>query len=136
MRKLVSFLSLCLLSAIMMGCQNELLAQQEKDVDSPVLLYRMVSFGEIEEDSFFTVSDEYTIQLFKEAISSAKKVSGMADVVDPQFQVEFGEKVYYLWIDQDRSSVMDSEDSNTLYMIKDNNADQIYDFLSATDLID
>ncbi|ALS76383.1 hypothetical protein AUC31_14775 [Planococcus rifietoensis] len=73
--------------------------------------------------------------MFAEAISRAEKVSGVADVVDPDFKVEFGEKEFYLWVSADYGSVMDEADTHTLYTMEEKHAEQLYSFLSAENFI-
>lgn len=88
------------------------------------------------ENSRVEVTDEQTIELFAEAISRADKVSGVADVVDPDFKVEFGEKEFYLWVSADHGSVMDEADTHTLYTMEEKHAEQFYSFFSSENLLD
>lgn len=96
----------------------------------------MKSFGQVIDNSQLEVTDEQTIELFAEAIAHADKVSGVADVVDPDFKVEFGEKEVYLWVEEDHGSVMDEADTHTIYTMKERHAKQLYSFLSSENLLD
>ena len=135
MRKLQVILMLFVLTGILSACQNDLLNSAQKEAEK-IVLHQMESFGEVKENSRFEVTDEQTIELFATAISRADQVSGVADVADPDFKVEFGEKAFYLWIAEDYGSVMDSEDTYTLYTLEENDADQIYSFLSSENQLD
>lgn len=91
----------------------------------------MKSFGQVIDNSQLEVTDKQTIEGVAEAISRANKVSGVADVADPDFKVEFGEKEFYLWVSADHGSVMDVADSHTLYTLEEKDARQLYSFLSS-----
>jgi len=134
-RKLKIIGMLLVMLVVLSACQNGLLNAEQQSVDK-IVLHQMKSFGEVKENSRVEVTDEQTIELFAEAISHADKVSGVADVVDPDFKVEFGEKEFYLWVSADHGSVMDEADTHTLYTMEEKHAEQLYSFLSSENLLD
>ncbi|WP_434399851.1 hypothetical protein M1Q06_12695 [Planococcus sp. 11815] len=135
MRKL-SVLSLLLIMLFTLtACQNGSLNAEQQAADK-IVLYKMESFGQVMENSRLEVTDEQTIELFAEAISRADKVSGIADVADPNFKVEFGEKEFYLWVSANHGSAMDEADTHTLYTLEEQHAEQLYSFLSSENLLD
>ncbi len=135
MRKLKVIVMLLVMGVILSACQSGLLNAEQQSADK-IVLHKMQSFGQVMENSQLEVTDEQTIELFAEAISRADKVSGIADVADPNFKVEFGEKEFYLWVGEDHGSVMDVADTDTLYNLEEQHAEQLYSFFSSENLID
>ena len=82
-----------------------------------VNVYELESFSEVKEDSLVTFTDKKAIKQFKKAFSSAKKQPGVVDMADPQYKVELDEKSFFLWLSQDHGTIMDVEDTNTIYTL-------------------
>ena len=135
MRKLQVLSLLLVMLLTLTACQNGLLNAEQQSADR-IVLYQMESFGQVKENTRYEVTDKQTIELFATAISRANKVSGVADVADPNFKVEFGEKEFYLWVSADHGSVMDEADTNTLYTLEQKDAEELYSFLSSENLLD
>ena len=135
MRKLTGVLMLMMIGLILSACQNGLLNSDQQAV-SKIILHQMESFGQVKENSRIEVTDGQTIELFAEAVSQSDKVSGIADVADPNFKVEFGEKEFYLWLAKEHGSVMDTADTHTLYTMEGKHAEQLHSFLSSGNLLD
>lgn len=135
MRKLQVIVMLLVMGVILSACQNGLINAEQQSAEK-IVLYQMQSFGQVMENSRLEVTDEQTIELFAEAISRADKVSGIADVADPNFKVEFGEKEFYLWVSANHGSAMDEADTHTLYTLEEQHAEQLYSFLSSENLLD
>ena len=135
MRKLQVLSLLLIMLFTLTACQNGLLNAEQQSVDK-IVLYQMESFGQVKENTNYEITDKQTIKLFVTAISRANKVSGIADVADPNFKVEFGEKEFYLWVSAGHGSVMDEADTHTLYTLEQKDAEQLYSFLSSENLLD
>ncbi|MFP3355753.1 hypothetical protein R0K17_00215 [Planococcus sp. SIMBA_143] len=135
MRKLQVLSLLLIMLFTLTACQNGLLNAEQQATDK-IVLYQMESFGQVKESTNYEITDKQTIKLFATAISRANKVSGIADVADPNFKVEFGEKEFYLWVSADHGSVMDEADTHTLYTLEQKDAEQLYSFLSSENLLD
>ncbi|RLJ90702.1 hypothetical protein [Planococcus citreus] len=135
MRKLQVLSLLLIMLFTLTACQNGLLNAEQQSVDK-IVLYQMESFGQVKENTNYEITDKQTIKLFATAISRANKVSGIADVVDPNFKVEFGEKEFYMWVSANHGSVMDEADTHTLYTLEQKDAEQLYSFLSSENLLD
>lgn len=135
MRKLQVLSLLLIMLFTLTACQNGLLNAEQQSVDK-IVLYQMESFGQVKENTNYEITDKQTIKLFATAISRANKVSGIADVADPNFKVVFGEKEFYLWVSADHGSVMDEADTHTLYTLEQKDAEQLYSFLSTENLLD
>lgn len=135
MRKLQVLSLLLIMLFTLTACQNGLLNAEQQSADK-IVLYKMESFGRVKENTRYEITDKQTIELFATAISRANKVSGIADVTDPNFKVEFGEKEFYLWVSAGHGSVMDEADTHTLYTLEQKDAEQLYSFLSSENLLD
>lgn len=97
--------------ASLSGCSKGI--KEVKEVN----IYEMESFSEVKEDSLVTFTDKKAIKQFKKAFGSAKKQPGVVDMADPQYKVELGEKSFFLWLNQDHGTIMDVEDTNTIYTL-------------------
>lgn len=128
MRKL-PVMCMCLFAAfILSACQNSLISAEQRDANE-LVLYQMERFGEVKENTRAEVADKQMMEMFADAISRADKLQGVVDVVDPDFQLEFGGKTFYLWVGKDHGSVMDEADTHTLYALEEKDAEQLYSFL-------
>ena len=123
MKKISLILSFTLLLIGLFGCQQN---NDEKADNTPsntesvekVNIYEMKGFSEIIEDSLIVITDSEEINSIEEAIKGAEKVPGRVDVFDPHYQVEIGEKTYYLWIhNKESGTIMDAKDTNTVYTL-------------------
>lgn len=121
--KKVLFLSFLLVVfvASLGGCSKGIKGIKEINV------YEMESFSEVIEDSLVTLTDDKEIQQFKEAFSSAKKQSGIVDMADPQYKVELGGKSFFFWLSPENGTIMDVEDTNTIYSLTDQSVGNIND---------
>lgn len=97
---------------------------------SEVNVYEMESSSEVKEDSLITFTEEKVIKQFEKAFSSAKKQSGIVDVADPEYKVELDGKSYFLWLRQDGGTIMNVEDTNTVYSLQEKHAKSINDLLN------
>ncbi|KYG59459.1 hypothetical protein [Planococcus maritimus] len=134
--KKLSVVLMCLFVAfVLSACQNSLIGAEQRNADK-LILYQMERFGELRESTRTEVTDAQTIELFADAISRADKLQGVADVVDPDFQLDFGGKTFYLWVSADQVSVMDESDTHALYTLKEKDAEELYSYLSSENLLD
>lgn len=108
---LIVFIFLFAFIPALSGCSKGI-----KEVNE-VKVYEMESFSEVREASLVTFTDRKSIKQFKKAVSSAKKQPGVVDMADPQYRVELGGKSFFLWISQDHGTIMDVEDTNTIYSL-------------------
>jgi hypothetical protein len=82
-----------------------------------VEVYKMASFSSVKEESKITFSDQRTVKAFRSAFKKARKQSGAVDMVDPDYKVILGEESYFLWIDKNHGTIMNLEDTNTIYTL-------------------
>lgn len=87
-----------------------------EEVDE-ITINEMLSFWEVKPDSSVTITDADDIEILIEGIKSAKKEPGTADVMDPEFELLIGDRKFYIWF-IGPGSVMDQEDTHTLYTLK------------------
>ncbi|WP_040760296.1 hypothetical protein [Sporosarcina newyorkensis] len=90
-----------------------------------VNVYEMESFSEVKEDSLVTFADKTEIKQFKKAVNSAKKQPGIVDMADPQYKVELGGKSFFLWLSQDHGTIMDVENTHTIYSLTDKSVENV-----------
>lgn len=112
-KTLILSLSLVIFIFVLSGCSGI------KKI-SEVNVFEMESFSEVKEGSLVTFKEKNEIKQLKKAFSSAKKQPGKVDIVDPQYKVELGGKSYFLWLSQEHGTIMNVEDTNTIYSLKDN----------------
>ncbi|MFD1928984.1 hypothetical protein ACFSFY_13155 [Sporosarcina siberiensis] len=107
------------LIASLSGCSKGI--KEVKEVN----IYEMENFSEVKEDSLVTFTDKKAIKQFKKAFSSAKKQLVVVDMADPQYKVELGEKSFFLWLSQDHGTIMDVEDTNTIYTLTNQSVENV-----------
>ncbi|MGD6843395.1 hypothetical protein ACQCVH_12850 [Bacillus infantis] len=82
-----------------------------------VEVYKMTSFSSVKEDSKITFSSQRSVKAFRSAFKKARKQSGAVDMVDPDYKVILGEESYFLWLDKNHGTIMNLEDTNTIYTL-------------------
>ena len=91
-------------------------------------VYKVESFSVVKEDSLISYTDSDAADDFVKGFAKAKKEPGTVDMVDPEYQVEFGEESYYLWISEAQGTIMNLKDSHTIYTLSKNQRKQFMDF--------
>ncbi len=64
-----------------------------------------------------TISDSKSVQTFRNAFRNAKKQPGIVDMADPEYKVAMGNKIYFLWIDEEHGTIMNMEDTHRIYTL-------------------
>ncbi|MET0785229.1 MAG: hypothetical protein ABWY25_00790 [Paenisporosarcina sp.] len=121
MKRLLMVLICVITLLIISGCLNENIEQVD--------VYEMESFSSIKQDSLSTFTDSKDVAVFVKAFNTANKEPGIVDVSDPQYKVELGEGSYYFWIKSDKGSIMNVNNTNTIYTLSKNWAKKIYKLL-------
>lgn len=96
-------------------------------------VYEMESFSVIKEESLFSYTDAKDIRTFVTAFHNAKKVSGVVDVAEPDYGVEFGGDSYYLWISPEQGAIMHTTDTHTIYSLVQSDAKMVDELLNSAD---
>lgn len=102
----------------LVGCTSENI----KKVD----VHEMESFLVTKEDSLVTYTDSEAIRTIVKAFKKAKIEPGIVDMADPEYQVDFGENSYYLWVDERQGTIMDLDDTHTIYSLSEKSSKAVY----------
>lgn len=105
-----------------------LAACSQKPVEE-LMIFKSVDFSSIKETPVVTLTDDEQIQTVIKAVKHAKKLPGVADVVEPDFEIKFGETTYFLWIGEEGGSVMNKRNSHTMYQLSDSSVSMLCDLL-------
>ncbi|MBB6451720.1 hypothetical protein HNQ94_000141 [Salirhabdus euzebyi] len=119
MKKISFVLSLFLLSIGLFGCQQNSKSIEKITIDS------MESNTET-----IVIEDTKTIEKIKEVFEKAEKQPGIVNMADPEYKVEVGEETYFLWIEEKSGTIMNTEDSHTIYSLSYNSIKQMDEFLN------
>ncbi|TYS41906.1 hypothetical protein [Bacillus infantis] len=104
---------LIILTAFVLLAGWNLWPEKVKEVE----VYKMASFSSMKEETKITFSDQRTVKAFKRAFKRARKQPGAVDMVDPDYKIILGEEIYFLWIDKKHGTIMNLEDTNTIYTL-------------------
>ncbi|PYZ94869.1 hypothetical protein CR194_04915 [Salipaludibacillus keqinensis] len=106
---------------VLIGCSSGINTESSEKV----IIYEMKSFQEVHEESKIERTDEQVIDQFIRAFHSAEKQAGIVDMVDPDYRVDFDEESYFLWIDDSFGTVMDTDDTHTIYELTSQSAERL-----------
>ncbi|MFD1738694.1 hypothetical protein ACFSCX_19425 [Bacillus salitolerans] len=130
MKKMSLVLSLFLLSFGLFGCQEN---SEVKVDNSQVNTERLekISIDSTESNSeTLVINATETIEMINEAIENAEKQLGIINMADPEFKIEIGEETYFLWIDEKSGTIMNIEDTHTIYSLSVSSVNQINEIIS------
>jgi len=89
----------------------------------------MESFSKVKEGSLRTFTDLKDVNIFEAAFNNAKKEPGIVDMADPEYKVELGSEAYLLWISEEHGTIMNLNDTHTIYTLSKNSAKAVYELL-------
>lgn len=112
-------LFLCLLT---MGCS---FTEKNKKVN----VYKTESFSESKENSIITFTDSKVVGNFMRAFKNAKKQPGIVNMAAPDYKVKLGSASYFLWISEEQGTMINVDDTNTIFTISKNETKIIYELL-------
>lgn len=147
--KKISFISLlfliCCLSLIACSTDNKVktsLSKVDKEAITPkkenpniaenieiVKINKMIKFSEVVENSQIEITNPEDIKILEEAFRSAVKQDGSADMSDPEYKIDFGEDVYYLWITETSGTIMNLVDTHTIYALSEQSAQGVFELI-------
>ena len=90
----------------------------------------MKSFSAIEEDSSTTFTDSKVVKDFIKAFNNAKREPGIVNMADPEYKVELGDESYFLWVSEEYGTIMNLNDTNTIYTLSKSSAKTIKELLN------
>lgn len=68
--------------------------------------------------------------IFKRAVSNAKKEPGIVNMAEPQYQFSIGEDTYFLWITKESGTIMNTKDTHTIYTLSSITVKEVYEFFN------
>ncbi|MFJ7405236.1 MULTISPECIES: hypothetical protein [unclassified Lysinibacillus] len=124
-------LSLCILSVIVIACQSN-----ESVNISKVSISKSSGFGKVNADFFTVYKDKDSLDIFNNAISTAVKREGIADMAEPEFDlkvsyIDGNKQGYHLWLGEkgQKSTIMKVNDTHFTYAISEEITEQLIDLL-------
>ena len=90
-----------------------------------IVIYPMKSKTET-----LVIEDIGSIEMIKLAVENAEKQPGIVNMANPEFRIEIGEETYFLWIDEKSGTIMNSEDTHTIYSLSENSIEQVNGLLN------
>ncbi|REK71829.1 hypothetical protein [Paenibacillus paeoniae] len=91
-----------------------------------VSLYEMKDFSEVKEGSLRVVTDPKEIAMWHKAMKDSIQQLGIVDIINPQYKVDLGDGVYYLWSEENAGRVMNVQDSHTIRILTEKYAKEVY----------
>ncbi|MGD6901196.1 hypothetical protein [Bacillus infantis] len=70
-----------------------------------------------EGEKSITISDSKSVRIFRNAFRNAKKQPGIVDMAEPDYKVAMGNKIYFLWIDEEHGTIMNIDDTHRIYAL-------------------
>jgi uncharacterized protein YcfL len=130
MKKMWLVLSLLLLSICLFGCKQngEVKVNNQQIITESlekITIYPMESNSET-----LVFEDTETIEMIKEAIDNAVKQPGIVNMTDTEFKIEIGEETYFLWVDEKSGTIMNTEDTHTIYSLAESSIKQVNELLN------
>lgn len=124
--KKVSLASLVVLlvGLVLSGCASD---SSDKKEERTVSLQVMNGSAGTTAGSLTAVTDQEEIAMWHKAIEDATPQSGIVDMVAPQYQVDLGESVHYLWISDGSGTVMNTNDTHTISILAPKYAKAVYE---------
>jgi hypothetical protein len=74
---------------------------------------------QLENESAVAFTDSTNVSIFKEAVKSAVKEPGIANMLDPMYKVTVGKESYFLWLINGHGTIMNTKDTHTIYSLLD-----------------
>lgn len=100
-----------LLGLVLSGCASD---ASDKKEERTVSLRVMNGYTNVAEGSQKEVTDPEEIAMWHMAIKEAVPELGIVDMAEPQYQVDLGDSVHYLWIWEESGTVMNTSDTHTI----------------------
>ena len=130
MKKMSLVLSLFLLLISLLGCQKN----TEVKVDNPQIntesLEKITIYPRVNSSETIVIEDTKTMEMIKEAVDNAEKQPGIVNMADPEFSIKMGEETYNLWVDEKSGTIMNTEDTHTIYSLSENSIKQFNELLN------
>ncbi|WP_246943326.1 hypothetical protein [Bacillus pinisoli] len=93
------------------GCSSERIEE--------VVVYKMKTSTIKEDHSIQEFTNELIIQEFIQAFRMANQEPGIVNMADPHYRVKIGEESYFLWIHEEQGTIMNWNDTNTIFTLSE-----------------
>ena len=138
MKKFYRFIvSILLIPLILIGCQSTVDDETPNDEIAKVSLSNSNTIGQINTDFFTVYEDEEVLETFQNIFTSAVKQEGIVDIAEPEFDLEViykegNKQEYHLWLGEkdEQSTLMQVEDTHTIYTISEEATNQLIDLVN------
>jgi len=107
--------------------KRALLKQGEEKRSEEITVYKMDK-----ETKQIVISDKDTIKTINKAIKGSIKQPGIVDMADPQYKINMGDEIYFLWLtrsDGTIGTIMNFKDTHTIYTLSENMTKELKDIL-------
>ncbi|MGW6383756.1 hypothetical protein [Peribacillus butanolivorans] len=78
------------------------------------------------------ITDKEAIKTIKTAIKSAEKQPGIVNMADPQYKINLGDEIYFLWLTRSGGTIgiiMNAKDTGTIYSLSEKSTTQLNELL-------
>ncbi|WP_193745134.1 hypothetical protein [Geomicrobium sp. JCM 19038] len=88
----------------------------EKDLET-IIITEVETFNERVPDSTVAIDDQEDIETIQSIIGKGQssRQPSISDVVDPDYEFEFGKLNYYVWLSESGGSFQDQRDNDHIY---------------------
>lgn len=78
------------------------------------------------------LTDQEAIRTIKDAVNGAEKQPGAVDMADPQYKINLGDEIYFLWLTRSGGTIgiiMNRKDTQTIYSLSEKSTTQLNEIL-------
>lgn len=88
--------------------------------------------GEIsnEKAEIIELKDSDGIEVFTEAVNNSSQESGIADMANPQYIFKLDGESYYLWVNTESGTIMNTKDTHTIFSLTGESVKKVYDYIN------
>ena len=123
MKKALIFLSL--IGMVLAGCSQEKLVVEETASKLDIAITPKENPGTTKLEL-----NKEEIVIFKRAVKDSIKEPGIVNMANPQFQFAIDGESYFLWISEEAGTIMDINDTHTIYTISSGSHKEIYGIIN------
>lgn len=95
-----------------------------------VSVYKMNDFNDRDEESEMLLTKPEDVSVFATAVDKAKRQPGIVNIAAPAFSFEMDGRTFYLWIGEEYGTIMNTEDTHTIYSLPMQNAEDVYEVIN------
>jgi hypothetical protein len=107
---------------VAVGCSNKSETKSKEtalDVQTVGEIVEVQLLNQLENESAVAFADSTDVRIFNEAVKTAVKEPGIANMSDPMYKVTVGEESYFLWLINGHGTIMNTKDTHTIYSLLD-----------------